>query len=440
MDGRHDRLRLGDRPPDQRQAGQRDRDRILYASALRRLAGVTQVVSAIEGHEFHNRLTHTLKVAQVGRRLAEKLLSEQPELVEAVGGLDPEVVEAASLAHDLGHPPFGHIAEQELDSLVKEAGIAEGFEGNPQSFRIVTKLAVRHEDFLGLNLTKATLNAILKYPWFRQTSAFREKKWGAFSTEKVDFAWARELYPGDDRKSAEAELMDWADDITYAVHDVEDFYRAGLIPLDRLANDSSEVSRFLQEVFERWRSEAASSQFAENDLRNVFNEMIAFQPLTTSYTGTRKQRAILRSFTAGLIARYIGGIQLQNPSSVSERRVRIEPQHEMEITMWKELTWHYVIEHPSLATQQYGQRRIIKELFRIFREAASSRDRSILPASAREFLEQEEQQANNQQALEQARSRVVADIVAGMTEQQALEMYQRLLGISPGSILTPIVR
>src|SRR4051812_40406866 len=116
---------------DQRTEGQRDRDRILYTLALRRLAGVTQVVSPIEGHIFHNRLTHTLEVAQIARRLSEKFIEagkrgDGPSTED----LDPDVVEAAALAHDLGHPPFGHAGEEELKTLARNDGVLEGFEGN----------------------------------------------------------------------------------------------------------------------------------------------------------------------------------------------------------------------------------------------------------------------------------------------------------------------
>lgn len=127
---------------DDRQESQRDRDRLLYSSAFRRLAGVTQVIAPGEGHVFHNRLTHSLKVAQIARRLAERILSKQSSLAEQLG-VDPDVCEAAALAHDLGHPPFGHVAEKELDRLVVEHGLMDGFEGNAQSFRIVNSLSVR---------------------------------------------------------------------------------------------------------------------------------------------------------------------------------------------------------------------------------------------------------------------------------------------------------
>lgn len=127
---------------DYRSPAQIDRDRILYSTAFARLAEVTQVVTADQGHVFHNRLTHSLKVGQLARRMAEKILREQAKEADELGGLDPDVAEAAGLAHDLGHPPFGHIAEETLDELLRTQGVQDGFEGNAQSFRILTKIAV----------------------------------------------------------------------------------------------------------------------------------------------------------------------------------------------------------------------------------------------------------------------------------------------------------
>jgi len=137
-----------------------------------------------QGHVFHNRLTHSLQVAQVGRRIAEKLLREANSDEIAI---DPDVVEAACLAHDIGHPPFGHIAEQEMDSIARQHGVDDGFEGNAQSFRIVTRLAMGSTDN-GLNLTRATLNAVLKYPWLHGKNAMKPDKWGAYDSDKDLFA------------------------------------------------------------------------------------------------------------------------------------------------------------------------------------------------------------------------------------------------------------
>ncbi len=150
---------------------QKDRDRVLYSHAFRRLGFVTQVISPYEHVAVHTRLTHVLKVAQIGRRLAERLLKDFPGLVNQGGGLNADVVEAAALAHDLGHPPFGHVIEDKLNELAGKAlensGIqSDGFEGNAQSFRLAVKLEVRgSKSVAGLDLTRATLNALLKYPW-----------------------------------------------------------------------------------------------------------------------------------------------------------------------------------------------------------------------------------------------------------------------------------
>ena len=148
--------------PDIRDPAQRDYDRIIYSSAFKRLVAVTQVVSPAEGHVFHNRLTHSLRVAQLARRLAQKLLKADQQKAAAVGGINPDVAEAAAVAHDLGHPPFGHVGEQELRSQLEAspASVWDGFEGNAQSFRIVTKLALRSPNIPGLNLTRATLNEV----------------------------------------------------------------------------------------------------------------------------------------------------------------------------------------------------------------------------------------------------------------------------------------
>lgn len=429
---REDRLHLGGQR-DNRSPFQRDRDRILYTSAFRRLAGVTQVFSADEGHVFHNRLTHSLEVAQVARRIAERLLGDGCDEAEKLGGLDPDVVEAAALAHDLGHPPFGHTAEEELDELVRQAGIPDGFEGNPQSFRIVTKLALRSPYHEGLDLTRATLNAILKYPWFREGTGTRYRKRGAYRSEQTEFGFARALVPpGDERKSLEAEIMDWADDVTYAVHDVADFFRAGLVPLDRLCsdNDDSERRRFFDGVFARHRQPEDSLGHPRAELEQAFEDLVAFIPVDEIHLGTKKHRAALRSTTAGLIATYVRAVQLDASAIEGGSRLRIEPaKHKKEVIMLKELTWHYVILNPSLASKQFGQRRIIRDLFNIFHSAARSpKDQTVFPFAYRELI-----QAAGGSGAEV--TRLVTDMIAGMTEQQAASLHRRVTGTSLGSAL-----
>ena len=353
---------------DGRTPAQRDRDRLLYSSAFRRLAEVTQVVAANSGYVFHNRLTHSLQVAQVGRRLAEKLNRDYPELPTEFEGLDPDVVEAACLAHDLGHPPFGHVIETTLNELANDIG---GFEGNAQSFRIISKLAFHSPEYDGLNLTRATLCAVLKYPWLKDTNPAKRNKWGAYLSENDDLKFARVLYSNGFEKSTEAFLMDLADDITYCVHDVEDFYRAGRLPLHLLGTQGSrETDYFLADVFERQETLGNKSIISRKEqLEKVFRELLFLTfPAMQPYRGSQSQRIGLRSFTSSLIDRYINGVTLVNENG--SVRPHLKPAYKDEIFMLKELTWTYVIQEPALATQQLGQQHMVKSLFEKYSNAA----------------------------------------------------------------------
>ena len=437
MDPRLERRTLEKKKnPDNREPAERDYDRILYSSALRRLGGVTQVVAAHEGHVFHNRLTHSMRVSQLARRLAQKLLRDNPDKAREVGGVDANVAEAAGLAHDLGHPPFGHIAEETLSACVAEdRHIWDGFEGNAQSFRIVTKLALSSPQVPGLNLTRATLNALLKYPWTRQSDGYQKKKYGVYQTEKEDFDFARELQPsaGDTRKCAEAEIMDWADDVTYAVHDAEDFYRARLIPLDRLASldDNSERQRFFDGMYGRPELKKQMGEESRAELEQAFLRFITAFPISEPYTGTHEQRSRLRWISSVLIGQFVRAIELQKPGDKHQAFVRISRPQKLEVRILKALTWFYVIYNPALATQQYGQRKMIRELFDIFGNAAASKkdeDRNIIPFA---FREEMLKAGNDNDSV----VRLVADIIAGMTEQGLVKLYRRLTGIDMGSIL-----
>jgi dGTPase len=451
---RHDRRHAGDRRSDQRSTFERDRDRVLYSSAFRRLAGVTQVVHAAEGHIFHNRLTHTLKVAQVGYRLADHLLnSEPPDLIEAVGGIDPSVVETAGLAHDLGHPPFGHIAEEELDKALDERGVPDGYEGNAQSFRIVTKVSIKSPDYPGLNLTRASLNAILKYPWRRNVAGKEHKKWGYYYSEADDFHFARELMTSSDkRQSTEAALMDWADDVTYSVHDVDDFYRAGLIPLDRLLQDTDERDRFIENVYAGWEKDEKKKGNIEtlppDESKKVFSGVLGevVDELLVPFRGTYNQRAELNFLSSLLIRRYVLGPH-EGVKAVSlvdqtgEDFIRIESKLRVEVDLLKELMRYYVFENPALLAQQFGQRCVIKQLFDILFEAADpspkNKNRGLIPPP---FSDSLKEIVGTSEQAERGRARLVADLIASMTEQQALLLHQRLMGLAPGSVRDLIIR
>jgi len=413
---------------DYRSPAQKDRDRIIYTSAFRRLAEVTQVASPGDAHVFHNRLTHSLQVAQVGRSLAERL-RQQPSACDAIGGIDPDTVEAACLAHDLGHPPFGHTAEEELNELIGSR--AGGFEGNAQSFRIVTKLAFKSTKHSGLDLTAGTLAAILKYPWLKDLNKKKPHKWGAYSSELDDFRFARKVSPkGKLDRSPEATLMDWADDVTYSVHDIEDFFRAGRIPIHLLArvDDSGERVRFFDDVYRR---RAADKSFPKRAvLEEAFGNILTmFWQIQEPYSGTREQRSQLRFFTSQLISRYVNGVHIDTTA----KSVRIDSEYEKEVTILKELTWTYVIEAPNQGLLREGQRSVIKRLFEVYSDAIISPKRwSIFPPYYREELETSDTAAE--------KKRTVVDLIAGMTEPQALDAYRQVIGAWPSASLEDVVR
>ena len=283
----------------------------------------------------------------------------------------------------------------------------------------------------GLNLTRATLNAILKCPWLRKTSGKRHDKWSAYDSEEEVFNWARSPWKGDDRKTLEAEIMDFADDIAYSIYDLEDFYKAGKIPLERLiqGHPSAELDLFLKGTFERWQRDKKQPAGTEAECRSAITAASALFPLWP-YSGTRSQRGFLRDMTSFFVAKYIVGISLHKPAKPTEARVEIDLALKREMRMLQELTWHYVIKNPALATQQHGYRKVIKGLFDALLDAIKEGNWALFPPSVSELIRDTSKSPEN--------VRIVADFIASMSEPQALELYQRLMGISIGSFLKSI--
>jgi dGTPase len=411
---------------DGRTHSERDRGRLLYAGAFARLAEITQVVSPEKGYVFHNRLTHSLKVAQISRRIAEKLLREQADRVGAIGGLDPNAAEAAGLAHDLGHPPFGHIAEQELDTLTRRAGAVDGYEGNAQSFRIVVRLAssdARSPDALplaGLNLTRGTLDGILKYPWGYGESTAYPDKWGYYQTERDVFAWVRERKaPG--QRSLIAEIMDWADDITFAIHDLLDFYCAGRIPIDRCKGQRSvEREQLISGMFNRKVKWTHTRDLYIEALQSIV-DAFPFEP-DERFTDSTADRARIFDFSTGLIGYFVDSIQVRKPGEKGSRLVWIEDEARREVEVLKQFIWEYIIENPDLAVPQQGQRVAIRTVFNWLMDAAQSKHWYLFPSAYENLISMAKRKRD--------RARIVADCVSGMTEKELLHFYRCIGGIS----------
>lgn len=459
-----------------RQEYERDRDRILYSDGFRRLKGIAQVASSQEAYSYHTRLTHSLKVGQVGRRLAQYLIREDDAVRPRDRGstdelvISPVVVETAALAHDLGHPPFGHPAEDELNTIIQEERhrVDDGFEGNPQSFRIVSHVETnalysRTNDDLGrgLNLTRASLNAMLKYPWERgaDVSAIEydtDDKFGYYAMEEDLFEEVRQESATHVR-SPEATLMDWADDVTYAVHDVIDFYKAGLIPLHSLLQETQEREEFIEHFEDKFGSQIPAafepSTFLESLRKDGLDEPEMKQP----YQGTRQADALLDRMRSDLIEDYLlvpDTVEITDPSAAVDTRpateqsvdrpiVDIDPEKQAEVEMLKEMTFHYVIRDRTLASQQQGQRQIVNTLFDAFLAATDDAyepanldvtavDKLIVPQPFRDDL------LNADSPSE--RVRYVADAITVMTEQQARQLYGRITGQQHGSIQENLLR
>jgi dGTPase len=423
-----DDRRYSEPKPSTRSEAQRDRDRILYCSAFLRLGHITQVAAPEVGHTFHSRLTHSIKVGQVARGLAQrfKTIAAMGELDDAaallVDALDEDATEAAALGHDLGHPPFGHLAERVLQHKSKQGNA--NFEGNPQSFRIVTRLARRDPTSPGLNLTRRTLNGLLKYPWlWADEPQLKSEKWGAYSGDREDFEWARQDRPESER-TLEAELMDWADDVTYAVHDLDDFYRAGLVPLDRLTTESQEKEAF--QTYLRQKHPASADRLVEAADR-LFDGFVS--SIRTRFLGRQEERVNLRALGSALIGRYIAATVLRDSGDGRTVFFEVDERVRDEVTVLKELTWFYIIKRPSLAVIQRGQSTIIEQLYDFYRDAIADDRLEVFSPGFLELIDVA--RAAGKTALE----RVVIDLIAGMTESSATEIYREFTGISGGSLL-----
>ncbi len=468
-----------------------DCDRVVNSFAFRRLGGVTQVVGVGETAIFHNRLTHSLKVAQVGRYITDSLRKRRgyAEIIEQYGGLNPDVVYAAGLAHDLGHPPFGHIGEQALQRLLSDAPdrsdgsnvdvhpristvseLHDGFEGNAQTFRIVNKLAFRESyggTRCGLNLTAATLAAISKYPWTRSSrpseigGSRRLNKWGCYDTEReilTDFLGPEFIQPRPaeapsggylESRTIEAQIMDWSDDISYAVHDVEDFFRVGVVPLDQLSDSDAQAANFFEYAWTRIAgklvghdADQARTESVRSQTQDVFDRVRRSIFPTNPYTGSPDDREGLHKFASAVIRRSVERIELRDTGVLTPGAEEFAL-----IEVLKQLTWYYVIDRPSLTSMQHGQVYLLRGLFRdlvslvsqdyLSMDRRKGRQRSLLPPRLAAYLENTvgKDEFAFYESDEKRIRRAVADYIASLTDNQAIDLYGRLHGLASKSLL-----
>jgi dGTPase len=382
---------------------QRDRARVLHSYALRRLAATTQVVLAGEDDFPRTRLTHSLEVAQIGREMGEVL------------GCDPDVVDAAGLAHDLGHPPFGHNGEAALDLLAQPCG---GFEGNAQTLRILTRLEAKALDpsgqGAGLNLTRAVLDATAKYPWPRRDG---ERKYGVYGDDLAAFGWVRDGAPAG-RRCLEAQVMDWADDVAYSVHDVEDGIHSGHIVLSTLADPDERAA--LCELAADWYSAESPA-----DLAAVLDDLLRLPTLAdlTGYDSSRAALAALKRATSELTGRFVtttvaatraaAGAQ---PLSRYAADLVVPPAAAAECALLKSLAARYVMLRRSATARQERQREVLTELV------------GVLADRAPDALEQALRPDWVAAGTDAARLRVVIDQVARLTDRSAASWHARLTG------------
>jgi dGTPase len=397
--------RFVDEPPKRsgRTPFERDRGRIVHSAALRRLSAKTQVMGASFDDFVRNRLTHSLEVAQVARELGKAL------------GCDPDIVDSAALAHDLGHPPFGHNGEVALDEAAQSCG---GFEGNAQTLRILSRLESKTFDAdgrsVGLNLTRATLSACVKYPWTRADAPDGSGKFGVYGDDLPVFDWLRDGAPAR-RRPIEAQVMDLADDIAYSVHDVEDGVVGGWFGLRTGELDIASI----HDVARDWYDESASDDRLDAALARL--QALAEWP-TTSFDGRRAERAVLKRLTSALIGRFANAAERATveawgagPLTRFGADLEVPADTRDEITVLKSIAAHYVMRADDRARLLNRQRELLLELVEALHRSEGAE------------LEAEFAQDFAAAADDAARRRVLIDQVASLTDVSARTWGLRLL-------------
>ncbi|MEJ3746561.1 deoxyguanosinetriphosphate triphosphohydrolase [Actinomycetes bacterium KLBMP 9797] len=378
---------------------ERDRARVLHSAAFRRLAAKTQVHTAGSDDFLRTRLTHSLEVAQIAREMGARL------------GCDPDVVDTAGLAHDLGHPPFGHNGEDALDAVAQECG---GFEGNAQTLRVLARLEAKI-DGAGLNLTRASLDATCKYPWPRRPG---KRKFGVYADDAPVFAWLRDGMPGAAR-CLEAQVMDWADDVAYSVHDVEDGVFGGYLAVGPLLADADERAALCADVAAAYSPESAA------DLEVALVDLLGDPKLAplAGYDGSHRAQAALKGVTSVLIGRFVAAAVEATRERFGAGPLRryaadlvVPPAVRAQSALLKGMALRYVMRRRSAETWYARQREILTELVH------------ALSARAPDGLDPVFAPLWKAAPDDAARLRVVIDQVASLTDPAAVAWHERLTG------------
>ena len=412
-----------------------DLERIRFAPAFSRLAEVTQVVtSGATAGVVHNRLTHSIKVTAVARAIAVGLLHKHPQdLLDELGGLNHVVCQAAGVAHDLGHPPFGHLGERVLDRLGRTRfGLIDGFEGNAQTFRILTELEVHGAGDEGLNLTAAVRAAVLKYPWGRfqvpspHPSTWDERprgvgsalpsedpdtpnagpganKFSAYTTDLAEMVSVLDVFAnlGPGRQTLECSVMDVADDIAYSLHDLEDFHRSGVLQFsaisaefrcwqrDRLALAAMDTADLAQSGRQagaglerlRRRLEDRDGWIHTEDLFCAAVEAVREEfvdgVLAMPYDGSMAADRSLSGFVTSWIDRFISSVSLNPHPHLRSSWVELDPSTWHEVSVLKFVHQYFVLNRPDLAMLQRGQAHALTQIVEAFDDWLGDRHEAV---------------------------------------------------------------
>ncbi len=379
----------------------RDRARVLHSVGLRRLAAKTQVMLAGVADFPRTRLTHTLEVAQIARELGDAL------------GCDADVVEVAGLAHDLGHPPFGHNGEEELDRLAHGIG---GFEGNAQTLRVLARLEAKITDetgaSAGLNLTRASLDASCKYPWPRKPGL---RKFGYYADDSAVFEWLRQGAPGG-RTCLEEQVMDWSDDVAYSVHDAEDAVHSGLLDLAQFRSTSVQ-----QELVAIARERYAPDRDV-HALTEAMGRLTSLEYWPGQFDGSMASLVELKTFTSYLIGRFCVSAQIatqieygSEPLTRYAASLVVPDEVRDEVSVMKAVAVKYVMNRPGADAEYARQREVIAELVH---GLTLDEGRSLEPWLKPAF---------DTAATDGQRFRVIIDQVASLTDVSVVDWHRRIV-------------